>query len=325
MEQDKVTCKICGFSKSRIVEHLKYVHGLSTKQYKALHPESKTVSSLLAKSMGASEKKYIDRFGPEEGAKKWLEYRAKLSAKNTFEFKQKRKGMTREEFDQFNRSRSCTLHNFVKRYGEDEGHLRWERYCNRQSFTKTLEYFVEKFGQEEGARRYREVCKSHAPTLQSMIRKYGKTVGKERYECFINRPNSSFRSRIADEFIERLLDSDVRLNSTKAYHGESEYGVYLKEIDRYVKVDLYFPDLGIVVEFFGNYWHANPAIYTPGKMLNLKGRSEPILVDQVWQHDAERIDLIEKTLGCKVLVIWEKDWKDDPTGTITKAVDRIFA
>lgn len=66
-----------------------------------------------------------------------------------------------------------------------------------------------------------------------------------------------------------------------------------------------------VIEFFGDYWHANPIKYGPEAMIRKKKASD------IWQHDEKKIiDL--RDAGYDVLVIWERDYQINPSLILEK-------
>jgi hypothetical protein len=42
------------------------------------------------------------------------------------------------------------LSNFIKKYGEEEGTTRYNKYCEKLRGKRTLEYFINKYGNECG-------------------------------------------------------------------------------------------------------------------------------------------------------------------------------
>ena len=66
-----------------------------------------------------------------------------------------------------------------------------------------------------------------------------------------------------------------------------------------------------VVEFFGDYWHANPSVY-PEEYFNARKKMKAV---QIWQKDAERLQKI-RDAGYKVKVVWERDFKRNPEKVI---------
>ena len=115
-----------------------------------------------------TQESMVKKYGDKEGNIKWKNYCEKQAFSNTFEYKREKHGMSREEFDEFNSSRSSTLDNFIKRHGEKDGSMRWKEYCDRQAYTNTKEYLGE---------RYEEINKKKAITLHNMIVLYGEELG----------------------------------------------------------------------------------------------------------------------------------------------------
>jgi G:T-mismatch repair DNA endonuclease (very short patch repair protein) len=75
------------------------------------------------------------------------------------------------------------------------------------------------------------------------------------------------------------------------------------KIDRF-QVDAFLPEEGIVVELYGDYWHANPERYEPDFVHPTTG----LTAKETWKRDRKRARKIEK-LGYKVMVIWEREMK----------------
>lgn len=76
-----------------------------------------------------------------------------------------------------------------------------------------------------------------------------------------------------------------------------------------VKIGDYIVDMifkNKIIEFNGDYWHGNPAIYKSGQ--TLKFPQEVITVDSLWEKDKRRIEYLTES-GYEVLIIWECDWR----------------
>lgn len=67
-----------------------------------------------------------------------------------------------------------------------------------------------------------------------------------------------------------------------------------------------------VIEFNGDFWHANPDKYNFDDFMYGEMNAEDI-----WLKDALRLHLIRK-LGYEILVIWESEFKADPESVISK-------
>jgi very-short-patch-repair endonuclease len=77
--------------------------------------------------------------------------------------------------------------------------------------------------------------------------------------------------------------------------------------------DICFPDQKIIIEYYGDYWHANPKIYKPDYF----HKSYKINAEDVWERDQKRKHELEN-LGYKVFVIWEHDFKNNKKETVSK-------
>ena len=77
---------------------------------------------------------------------------------------------------------------------------------------------------------------------------------------------------------------------------------------KYIFLDYYIKELNIDVEFNGDIFHANPKIFkaddTPNPWFPEKTSKE------IWESEAKRIDLLEKTMGTKTIVVWENDYRN---------------
>ena len=78
-------------------------------------------------------------------------------------------------------------------------------------------------------------------------------------------------------------------------------------IKKLYKVD-YFLN-GKVIEFNGDFWHANPKFYKVDEMLKMFDNTT-IQAKEIWNRDKHRLQALEK-LGYKILVVWENDYAND--------------
>ena len=74
----------------------------------------------------------------------------------------------------------------------------------------------------------------------------------------------------------------------------------------------FFPDIidqkrKLIIEFFGDYWHQNPSIFSENSSFLFGLTSK-----DVWASDDERIKTLE-TQGYKIIIIWEKEFKENKT------------
>lgn len=242
-----------------------------------------------------TKEKMIKKYGITEGTERWNSYCKKQADSNKFEYKHEKYGMTYEEYDEYNKSRAVTLDNMIKRYGVQDGLFHWNQYVERQRYTCTLEYFIEK---------------------------YGDTIGTEKYNDFVEQRNTSNRlfgpSAISLEMFDKLIKN---YKNNIVYYDENEYSVHTNKLCLY-HVDYYDKTLNIIIEFYGDFFHLNPKIYD-ANFIQFKHHEKAILAKNRWQHDKERIDDIQQTLNCKVIIVWESTYRNDKKGTINSLIQMI--
>lgn len=242
-----------------------------------------------------TKEKMIKKYGITEGTERWNSYCKKQADSNKFEYKHEKYGMTYEEYNEYNKSRAVTLDNMIKRYGVQDGLFHWNQYVERQRYTCTLEYFIEK---------------------------YGDTIGTEKYNDFVEKRNTSNRlfgpSAISLEMFDKLIKN---YKNNIVYYDENEYSVHTNKLCLY-HVDYYDKTLNIIIEFYGDFFHLNPKIYD-ANFIQFKHHEKAILAKNRWQHDKERIDDIQQTLNCKVIIVWESTYRNDKKGTINSLIQMI--
>lgn len=265
------------------------------------------VTSLMTSRYQVTEEKYIKRFGEEEGTKKYTEYKKFLGDKNRFEYKQKRYGMTEEEFDSFNASRSQTEENFIRRHGEEEGLKKWESYKKLQAYAGTTkEYFIDKYGEEEGLKKYKEVGRKKSHTLSAYQERYGEEEGLKRYTAFCGKKHGPLQawgtSILAINFINDL--KPLVANCALRVFPD-EFFVHDKEHDRVYFYDIVDKETKRCIEINGDYWHANPIKYKEDEILCFPLDTK-FLASDIWRRDFEKLSVIRKE-GFDVFVIWESE------------------
>ena len=86
--------------------------------------------------------------------------------------------------------------------------------------------------------------------------------------------------------------------------------------------DIFKPDFiynNKIIEFFGNYWHANPKFYSNFEKKIRRG-TKNYSVESIWKIDEYRLNFFKKN-GYEVLVIWEEDYRKDKKTTIKKCIE----
>ena len=140
---DKIECLICNKKFKRITTtHLRHVHGISYNEYFNLFPDAIIESKEITQSRKQTLENMIKRYGQIEGVKKWNTYIAKQSETNSYEYKKKMYGWTKQQFDEYNKQRGSV--------GSNNGNYKkgfyeiWKEKYGHDVADKKLKEFKEK-------------------------------------------------------------------------------------------------------------------------------------------------------------------------------------
>lgn len=222
--------------------------------------------------------KFKEKYGEDVGTKRFDNYRLKQSIKNTFEFKKEKYGFDEVQFNDYNKSRSITLENLIRKHGVELGTRKWNDYRERQRYTTSKEYFLEKYGNEIGELKY-----------------------KEYYNA---RRKNGCCSKIANKCFEEIIDELV-LQDHEIYFDKLNYEY---DVDGY-RLDFYDKTSNIAIEFYGDLWHCNPKFYKNDDLMTNPFNGETYKAEDIWLKDENRKKTIIEKLGCEFIEIFEDEWK----------------
>jgi hypothetical protein len=209
-----------------------------------------------------------------------------------------------------------TKSNFIKRYGEVEGAIRFEKYICKQK-QSLLQLWINKFGEEEGKKRWNDYIHSISCTLELFQCKYGEKDGLRRYVDWNNKrfdfKSGRFVSKVSLDFFEEVR----RVTDFLLEFGDPEPWIYPLS-GKPLKVDCLIKDLGLVVEFYGDFYHCNPRIYPDDYVVRVKNGKQ-ITAKEKRGQDAFRQQLTLTAVPF-LLVVWEKSFRSDAPGTVKSAV-----
>jgi len=314
-----VICKICDKKFARITKtHLK-IHNITPEEYKKKYNISKYeyVSKNLCNSQSITLKSFKEKYGKKEGLKRWKSYCDKQAYSNSFEYKKEKHGWTREQFNEYNKSRAVTKENLIKRYNKTEGLKRWESYCSKQAYAgSSLEYFVDKYGLIEGQNKWDIICKSKSNNLKNFIKRYGNENGIIKFNQYQKRKNKDGFYSI----ISQILFDDITKNISDKNHiyyqklKNKEYGCWLHGLNKYTFLDFYDLDQNKCIEFYGDYWHCNPELYTE----KFEHPHINETAKNIWKRDKQRLHFLKLEYNIDILTIWEYDYLHNKEDAINK-------
>lgn len=263
--------------------------------------EGKAKWQSYCKNLALTEEKFIKKYGEEEGKIRWQSYCNKQAITNTFEYKHEKYGWTKEQFDEYNKSRAVTLENMIKKYGEEEGLKKFNNYSNRQRYTNTLEYFIITYGEEEGLKKWENFNNS--------------------------RLNIGTYSKISQDLFNRLisLNPDIFLIDHEIYYADLNYEYECLMSDgKLYYLDFYDKTLNICIEFNGEAFHPNPQRYKEDDIFKCPFDDSGIPAKYVWEKENKRYNDLKNEYGIHTIVVWESDYNKSPENVIKYIINEIL-
>jgi len=240
-----------------------------------------------SKNYSITEKTLIEKYGEKNGKKRWKNYCDKQAYSNTYEYKKENHGWSKIEFSEYNKSRSVTLGNLIKKHGEEMGLNMWQKYIERQRYTCSKEYFLEE---------------------------YGEIIGLEKYRNFVIKrieQKSEFGySEISQKIFEKVIQ---KLNTNYIYFYGDREKIFNNDL-KYYLLDFYIEELDLGIEFNGDIWHGNPKMFNENDTPNPFDKK--LLAKSIWQKDKIKIDFI-KTKISDVIIVWESELKEKGLDKLT--------
>lgn len=255
---------------------------------------------------------YIKKYGELEGTVKWNDY-----------FNKWRIGIDKRKKEGWKNGRS--LDEYQEKHGMELGFKKWKSIIDKRKYTLSLEGFINKYGDIVGKSLWQDYCKSNDKTsLKSFIKRHGEEIGKEKFQLMIEKIFKYFKnckcySKISQElffYISKKLKNDIDVKyATK--NGE-EYMFVNENFCRGMFVD--FKCGNIIIEFYGDFWHANPFKYKENDIVKHPNYNR--FAKEIWNEDKQKVDWL-KQKGYNVLIIWESNYIENKQKIINQCVDFI--
>ena len=116
-----------------------------------------------------------------------------------------------------------------------------------------------------------------------------------------NRVPGSNCSKAEIEFTKRLVELGFEIETQfKVFNKKDKFGV-----NHYYFFDVRLKDTNILIEFNGDYYHANPLIYKEEDIVTF--HTKEYLVKEIWERDKLKKLCAEKA-GYNIIYIWESEF-----------------
>lgn len=235
---------------------------------------------------------FISRYGDEEGTKRYENLISIRKKQNTIDYRK-------------------------EKHGKINGVIKWREECSKKSITK--DYYLNKYGKDVGEKEWEKLCRSKVHTLENYVKKFGVDEGLSKYKKYkkslLNHlRKQSTKSSFQLSFIEEIIKLGG-FDEKDFMFDESEMYLYDFNENKYNFFDLCMPSNNKIIEINGDFWHANPKIYS-------ESYYHPLVKKQakdIWEKDKRKIRLAEDS-GYSILVVWEKDIRYNRFPEIEKCI-----
>lgn len=260
---------------------------------------------------------FIKIYGVDEGSKRHIEFREKLSKhlknnpvdRSNYTMTDETKLKISNGRKKFNSNKKLKLDGLILdqqsiveiQYNSTYGDGSYSALKERMKGVFTLNWFVDKYGEKEGNKKYTERCEN---------------IKRTTFFNYYNKVNKSNASKISQELFWILYnDESLQLNSYKLYFHELNHEHACGTGRNF---DFVILDKNKIIEFNGDKFHANPTIYSPDDTPNPFIKT--LKSSQIWADDLDKISNVER-LGYEVLVIWESEYKNNKDRVIQRCKD----
>ena len=164
-----------------------------------------------------------------------------------------------------------------------------------------------------------EINKSKGRTKQELIDKYGEDYVMALLEKRgSGRRNSFFKrySKISKDFFDELSNN---VKERLLYAKDEKWVRFTKNKGYFV--DLIVENTNKIIEFNGDFYHANPKFYENDAIIKIS-ENKILYAQEIWNQDEYKFDNL-KRMGYDVLIIWENDVLTDKQNEINKCVNFI--
>ena len=164
----------------------------------------------------------------------------------------------------------------------------------------------------------RLINKKRGITKLQMINKYGFI---EANKMVINRgKNRKWIRRCSKISVSFFNNLQNLLTEYKLFFGSEEKWIRIVK-NKGTFVDLFIEGRNKIIEFNGDFFHANPIKYKKDDIIKI-AESEQYKAEEIWKKDSIRIKTL-KNMGYDVLIIWENDVKRNYEIELIKCVNFI--
>ena len=173
-----------------------------------------------------------------------------------------------------------------------------------------IEYWIAKGYTEEQARE-KILERQRTFTLEKCIKKYGEEEGRKRFED----RQAKWRKSLHKSFLRSNKGISQSMESNELFKFIKERGFDIEQEFQLGKYSFDGRFKNKLIEFNGDYWHANPLLYDN----SFYNKVSKLTAAEIWNKDKKKHEYAAKH-GYKVLVIWESEYNEDFDKTLNKCM-----
>ena len=294
---DYVVCPICGFLSRSLQSHIRYNHkDITYREFMIKFPDSQTICESerndLSDRISGDKNPAFDHGGKfSPFSKKYIHYNEEQRLSSIAKAAE-------------NRSYTTQLEYYTDRGLSEQEAL--EALTKRQT-TFSLDRCIEQYGEELGYEKWKERQEKWQNTLKSKSDEEIAEINKKK----IYRGGMCSKK---EKLLFSLIESSNELDTSLL---ECQFAI-LKNDNRTLFIyDIKYKNK--IIEFNGDYWHANPNKYKPDNVIQYPGQAYRVAKD-IWERDKTKLEFA-KEKGYEVLVIWECDLVKNRDETINKCLN----
>lgn len=287
MENEYLTCRLCGLQGKNLVTHIKYKHSLSSNDYKELYGNCRLVivSDAQKTKLSKAIKKLFN-----DGV-----YNNKKTVSQVTISYWLSKGLS--ESEAIEKIRAIQQKNATERFKNG---------FDRKDSPLCVEYWTSRGFTEKFATKNIQNHQTQYSRLSSKFKGHKRTLDQKQ------RISKSLRNHIDSVGRSKWAEHFGKFNGRSK--AEAEFYNYIKEnVNSQVQANITIGSFIVdvikdkkIIEFYGDFWHGNPEIFNCYDKLNF-GNNNVKVISDIWEKDRKRIDFLMSN-GYQVLIIWEMDW-----------------
>lgn len=295
-----VECGICGFKAEHLGSHI-HVHDISLEEYKEKYGQ---VASLERREavMGENNPAYGHGGKYSPFSKNFIKYDELSDEEVDAKINSLYEGNTQTRID--NCSNPTTIEYYMNKGMSD---VEAKKALSERQRTFSLEKCIERYGEIEGRIAWEERQQKWLTTLSAKSDSEKAEINRKKI------PKSSIKSKSEISLLLKIQQEFGEIVT-------QQFKMKRPNSNRHVSFDIKVGNA--IIEFNGDFWHANPKFFSYDDKLNFPGKRKGYTAKEIWDFDNEK-NQIAIDAGFKILTVWENDYTSNPDGIIQYCINFI--